>query len=889
MNKYKFSLIIDAGRCENTACAVTSTINNIESQGISFKNDVQVFLIMPRNELTEHICEMYKIIYPRNCKTIFSIDSGKTIAECIKDAAGSYLCIIEAGSVFSANALKEAYDYFEFAKGNIDVVGMQVILDDKAYKIYNNNFKKSKRNIHLLQDVKAAPCDLNGLFIKSSVAKDKLRDKDILNTDAFLLEVISRRNTLGVLESAFSIRIAPQKERVIAVSEFKDIISEMLLNAEKMFGSRGFIPLYAQYFFAVKTVDLLNLSEDIMGVYHHPQYDNSDMWSVFGQLMKYIDDKIIMSLTTTRFNKIFLLTNKYGRFCDFDKYSDDIFLNYENTNTYALSSFPARIELMSISDGCLVIEGLLHLPCCLDMGDLKIKANINGKLTELEQVERYSDRYYYEKTFLYEKGFKLVLPLTDAYYNIRIVSEFGNAVCYNKAYEFMDICSISSDVKADYYYNDGYAVTLGDSCFECRKCGEEERAVYERSLQSEIVELEPERAAEIIAIRDFYWENRGKKDKQIWLITDRPDRADDNAEAFFRYMADRAEEDIDLYFILSSSSSAYKELCSVGKVIEPFSAEHLKLQTIADYVISSQMGEAEYNPFNEDVKYVRGLFMRPKFVFLQHGVINNDHGKVMGKYGRNFTGFVTSAKGEYDYMLEPKFHYTEQQVWLTGLPRWDLLYRNPKKIITIMPTWRMFLTTRVFDEESQTKIWKPNDDFIESDYFNFYNDLINNNELLDAADKYGYKICFMPHVMFLKLAGNFHSDGRAVIVEYEKRYREIYAESALIVTDYSSAVFDFAYMRQPILYCQFDKEEFYRGHSYKKGYFDHERDGFGEVAYNLDDTVRLIIEYMSNDCKLKPKYKERIDNFFEFDDRDCCKRVYEHIRTIEADHANSDL
>ena len=53
----------------------------------------------------------------------------------------------------------------------------------------------------------------------------------------------------------------------------------------------------------------------------------------------------------------------------------------------------------------------------------------------------------------------------------------------------------------------------------------------------------------------------------------------------------------------------------------------------------------------------------------------------------------------------------------------------------------------------------------------------------------------------------------------------------------SSVAFDFAYLGKPVIYAQFDKEEFYEKHDYKAGYFNYERDGFGEVVYDLESTV----------------------------------------------------
>ena len=56
------------------------------------------------------------------------------------------------------------------------------------------------------------------------------------------------------------------------------------------------------------------------------------------------------------------------------------------------------------------------------------------------------------------------------------------------------------------------------------------------------------------------------------------------------------------------------------------------------------------------------------------------------------------------------------------------------------------------------------------------------------------------------------------------------------------------------------------------------------MEYTLDDTVNRIVEYMENGCCLKDKYRERIDRFFAFNDKNNCRRIYEKI--IESENAN---
>ena len=101
-----------------------------------------------------------------------------------------------------------------------------------------------------------------------------------------------------------------------------------------------------------------------------------------------------------------------------------------------------------------------------------------------------------------------------------------------------------------------------------------------------------------------------------------------------------------------------------------------------------------------------------------------------------------------------------------------------------------------------------------------------------------------------------------------------------MITDYSSVFFDFGYLRKPVIYFQYDKEEFFSGQLYNEGYFDYENMGFGPVCYNLNDLIENIINVIEKDCKNDDKYLNRIDNFFKFHDDKNCERVLNEIEKI---------
>jgi len=113
-------------------------------------------------------------------------------------------------------------------------------------------------------------------------------------------------------------------------------------------------------------------------------------------------------------------------------------------------------------------------------------------------------------------------------------------------------------------------------------------------------------------------------------------------------------------------------------------------------------------------------------------------------------------------------------------------------------------------------------------------------------------------------------------------YRDIFAKSKMVVTDYSSAVFDFAYMGKPIVYSQFDRDTYFHGSlSIQEGYFDYARDGFGEIESTVSGVVDRIREYLEGGFVMKPGYASRIRGFFLHEDACCCERVYERILDTE--------
>ena len=155
--------------------------------------------------------------------------------------------------------------------------------------------------------------------------------------------------------------------------------------------------------------------------------------------------------------------------------------------------------------------------------------------------------------------------------------------------------------------------------------------------------------------------------------------------------------------------------------------------------------------------------------------------------------------------------------------------------------------------------------------------MINDERLLAAMRKKGYTGVFYLHPNHIRQAVDFKENDVISVWNGIANYSKIFNESALLTTDFSSVAIDFAYLKKPVIYTQFDRDSFYETHSYVEGYYDYERDGFGPVCYDLDSSVSTIIQAIEADCKTEKKYEERIDRFFAYNDQNNCERVFQEI------------
>jgi len=371
------------------------------------------------------------------------------------------------------------------------------------------------------------------------------------------------------------------------------------------------------------------------------------------------------------------------------------------------------------------------------------------------------------------------------------------------------------------------------------------------------------------------------KRKELWFISDRVNKADDNGEHFFKYMVENHPEK-NIYFVLTNDSPDYERLCKIGKVIDPNSNKYKILFHRADYIVSSHAENYIFNPFGNGGKYIQDQYQF-KYIFLQHGIIKDDLSAWLNVNTKKMDMFVTSCTPEYQSLLDCKYYFGPDVVKLTGLPRYDALLEKKKKFklknkIMLSLTWRNGLASKV-DKVTGERLY--NEEFKKSDYFKFLNNLMNDERLLKVLKEKDYKIRFIPHPNVLCQLKDFNKNEFIEIEEGSINYQKEFCENKVLVTDYSSVFFDFGYLKKPVIYYQPDRDEFFAGQLYDEGYFDYKSQGFGPVHEKYDKFVNDLISIIKQDGVLNKKYEKRIDDFFKFHDNKNCERVYEEIVRLD--------
>lgn len=372
--------------------------------------------------------------------------------------------------------------------------------------------------------------------------------------------------------------------------------------------------------------------------------------------------------------------------------------------------------------------------------------------------------------------------------------------------------------------------------------------------------------------------------KGAWVCYDSFDRADDNAEHFYRYLATHHPE-IPSFYALDRSSPDWDRLAAEGfRLLDARGTRFQLISLHAECLISSHIDARMLYP-TPALRYAR---KRPFYVFLQHGVSKNDIS--MWLRTKPFDLIVTTAPAEHEYFIgsESAYGYTDFQVALTGQPRWDrlselaqLAARNEanagKNRVVFMPTWRANLARELalIDDPAQRARA-----FAESEYLRPWLEAVHSPELATLAQRHGVLTLLVIHPALSRLVDlelAFPGDSTVAALE-GVNVQELLTRTHTLVTDFSSIAFDAAFIDREVIYFHPDGNRIFQGgHNYRAGFFNEAAHGFGPVTTTPGELLIALESSLSGQSPIAATFAARREEFFGTRDQLNSARTFDAI------------
>lgn len=356
--------------------------------------------------------------------------------------------------------------------------------------------------------------------------------------------------------------------------------------------------------------------------------------------------------------------------------------------------------------------------------------------------------------------------------------------------------------------------------------------------------------------------------KNIWIVFEKNSfGAHDNAFHFFKYMYEN-EKHPNTYYVIRKDSPEYQNLHDMhDKVLDFMSLKYFIYMFAAKVFISSDTKFHAYNLQRRDSLLAKSM-MHKKNVFLQHGMNGIKKVPVFHKKRGLLDLIIAPSDFERENINIKKWGYPGDEVVATGYARWDSYVDKtdeiPYRQIFMMPTWRKSM-------EGMSK-----KQFKQTDFYKEYQTFLQSKKLKEVLQKNNTRLAFFLHPYFKDYVDLFDID-ETFTDKYgylDVDMGEEIMKSSMMISDYSSVMWDMFYLERPVIFYQFDQADYLKSEG---SYLDYSKDLFGDVVFNSEQAVNTIVHYVNNGFIEDEKYKQMRTKYMNFHDHNNSERIYKAI------------
>ena len=352
-----------------------------------------------------------------------------------------------------------------------------------------------------------------------------------------------------------------------------------------------------------------------------------------------------------------------------------------------------------------------------------------------------------------------------------------------------------------------------------------------------------------------------------------------NPKYIYQYLVDNnLDNEFELIWILNDTSEPIE---GKHKTVKRKSLKYYYLMATSGYwIFNSRQAKEIYK--RDDITYVQTWHGTPlKKLAGDMESVNMGKNRNIDSYKKEF--FKESAKWDYlfaqnDFAAETlsrAFQFKKEII--EGYPANDILYTKnnekdinelkdklglpkDKKIILYAPTWR-------------------DNQYFKKGHYKFELQL----ELEKMQEALGNEYIVLLRTHYLIANSINTEDYNGFVYNFSRGFdiQELYLVSDLLITDYSSVMFDYANLKRPMIFFTYDLEE-YRD-NLRGFYFDIEENLPGPIALTTDDIINVISDLNATVTKYQAKYEEFYNKFCHIDDgtssKNSVNKIFKNLET----------
>ena len=790
----------------------------------------------------------------------------------IKHAKGKYLFFLDSDDYFTPDTVKKVTDFFDTVYDEVDLVAYNEVRY-KEDKILKPHFRFKMLDHEGVYDLYEYPYQTQ---TRGNVCVKNLGENNVLfnTTPGFKLEdqeycnrVLMPKMKMGYCPDGTYMYNKCNETSIVKVYFHAYYLFETSMEYfEALFANfEDKVPVYFQAMF----VNDINwrLTDDILYPYHYEGEKFDQAMQRIVNLLNRVDCSTFLEHPMVDiYRACYWIQKKENAEISFLCNDDGISLIIDGEEAYSQEDFTVIAHKPRVEGDTFKLTAFMKSPIFnfLDRDEFSIYAIENGERRELEIFTSVHSNYRAKTITNYFPAFHYSSDLTK-HQKIRFDIKIKGKV-YSSHYWFMPYSGLG--LRFMKTINRGNYMIANKRKYLSVKPANQAKIDFSTLVNTARFVVHPRTA--LLRLKTINY----RKKHRIWLYYDFYTVEKDNG--YYQFANDLQHDDgIERYYVLTHE---YEDLNKVftpeqqKHLVKAGSKKHKLLFVCAERIFTAYYGLAPINPFETaKMEYQYEDLRKAHTIYLQHGVLHASLRLNNSEERSQAEQIVVSSPFEVRNYTE-NYAYNESDIITTGMARYDHIDRDhkPQNRILFAPSWRKYLTTEI-----KASNWEANAERIQkSDYYKNFYAFLSDKKLHRSLESSKVYLDIKLHPIIANLKDLFNIDcdyinmisGDVDVADYKA-----------FVTDFSSYVFDFAYLNRPIMYFVPDYPQFKSGMNHYRDLDLPFEDAFGHMFTDAEKAAECLCDIIARDFVPEEIYSERMKNFyFEFDGN-CAENLYKYV------------